>query len=312
MVKIHTMKKDFKNLIELIEFFSTEAECIKYLKSTIWKDGAFCPHCGSNEIMEYTDIKRNRCKSCKCDFSIRKGTIFEDSNVKLKKWFMATYLFNAHKKGISSPQLAKDIGVSQPTAWFMLQRLRHASNGMFKNQFQGTCEIDETYIGGKYENMHTSKKATLPQKATVLAIINRDTKQVKAYHTEDNKYHTLGEKVFQKVEHGSTWITDEYKGYKALKYYYNHQSINHSAKEYVRNGKTMEAIIITTNTVEDFFGLLKRGINGIYRWCSKKHLNRYLGEYSLRYNSREITDCERFTMFLGNIQGKMSYKELIA
>lgn len=119
------MKTDFRSLIEVVEFFKKEEDCIQYLKSILWKNGIYCPHCASNNIMEFKDIKRNRCKECRWDFSIRKGTIFEDSNVNLKKWFMACYLFNTHKKAISSCQLAKNIGVSQPTAWFMLRRLRN-------------------------------------------------------------------------------------------------------------------------------------------------------------------------------------------
>ena len=297
--------------MDFITFFSTEKKCHEFLKSILWSKGKNCPHCGSNAVYEYTsNFKKNRCKDCKCDFSIRKGTIFEESRMSLQKWFMCIYLMNSNKKGISSLSLARQVGINKTTAWFVLHRLRFIADTGFTNMFQGTCEVDETYIGGKEGNKHTHKKG-LEEKAVVLGIKNRETKQVKAYHTEDNKYHTLGEKIFEKVEHGSTLITDEYKGYKALKYYYNHESINHSAKEYCRVDASRVAVKITTNSVEGVFSLLKRGINGIYHWASKKHLQNYLNEFSFRYNTNKMADNQRFSCFLENVYGRLTYKELI-
>lgn len=303
--------KNFKNLFELTQFFKTEKDCIKYLKAIIWKDNKKCPHCGSIEVMEFANIKRNRCKDCKKDFSIRKGTIFEDSNISLRKWFMACYIFNAHKKGISSCQLARDIGVSQPTAWFMLQRLRYASNEIFNKQFKGIVEVDEAYLGGSETNRHAKdKKKGEKEKTVVIGLVNRDTKQVRAIKVPSAEKDFLLPKININVAENSTIITDTYHAYKDLKKHYIHKTIKHSAGEYVKNDSRV-AFKIHTNTIEGFWSLLKRGINGTYHWASKKHINLYLSEYALRYNTRQVRDNERFNTFCANLNGKISYKELI-
>ena len=305
---------NFRNIIELVEFFKTEEICIKFLKSILWVNGAKCPHCGGCEIMEYkSDFKRNRCKSCKKDFSIKAGTIFEDSNVPLKKWFMAMYIFNAHKKGISSVQLAKDISITQKSAWFILQRLRHASKNLFTSEFDGVTEIDEAYIGGSESNRHAKDKKENGEKpkTVVIGLVNRDTKQVKAMKVPTAEKDFLLPKINLNVKNGSTIVTDSYHAYKDLKNNFTHKSVKHSAGEYVRiEAKT--AFKIHTNSIEGFWSLLKRGINGTYHWVSKKHINKYLAEYSMRYNSREMSDVARFELFCNNTQGKLLYKDLIA
>ncbi len=309
---------NFRNIIELVEFFKTEEICVKFLKSILWVNGAKCPHCGGCEIMEYkSDFKRNRCKSCKKDFSIKVGTIFEDSNVPLKKWFMAMYIFNAHKKGISSMQLAKDISITQKSAWFILQRLRHASKNLFTNEFEGTTEIDEAYIGGSESNRHAKDKKLTgeKEKTVVIGMVNRETKQVKAMKVPTAEKDFLLPKINLNVKTGSTIVTDTYHAYNDLKKQYAHKTIKHSANEYVRNEIDCDgrvAFQVHTNSIEGFWSLLKRGINGTYHWVSKKHINKYLAEYSMLYSSREISDVERFKLFCNNTQGKLLYKDLIA
>ena len=311
---------NFRNIIELVEVFKTEEICVKFLKSILWVDGAKCPHCGSNEIMEYkSDFKRNRCKSCKKDVwltppneSIKAGTIFEDSNVPLKKWFMAMYIFNAHKKGISSMQLAKDISITQKSAWFILQRLRHASKNLFTNEFEGVTEIDEAYIGGSESNRHAKdKKLGVKEKTVIIGLVNRETGKAKAMKVPTAEKDFLLPKIRLNVKSGSTIVTDTYHAYKDLSKKYNHQTIKHSAGEYCRIDARV-SFKIHTNTVEGFWSLLKRGINGTYHWVSKKHINKYLNEFSMRYNSREMNDIERFKLFCNNTQGKLLYKDLIA
>ena len=305
---------NFRNIIELVEFFRTEEICVKFLKSILWVNGAKCPHCGGCEIMEYkSDFKRNRCKSCKKDFSIKAGTIFEDSNIPLKKWFMAMYIFNAHKKGISSVQLAKDISITQKSAWFILQRLRHASKNLFINEFEGVTEIDEAYIGGSESNRHAKDKKENGEKpkTVVIGLVNRDTKQVKAMKVPTAEKDFLLPKINLNVKNGSTIVTDSYHAYKDLKNNFTHKSVKHSAGEYVRIEATT-AFKIHTNSIEGFWSLVKRGINGTYHWVSKKHINKYLAEYSMRYNSREMSDVARFELFCNNTQGKLLYKDLIA
>jgi transposase-like protein len=281
-----------------------------------------CPCCGSCNIMEFADVKRNRCKDCTKDFSIRVGTIFENSNVSLKKWFMASYLFNAHKKGISSTQLAKDIGVSQPTAWFMLQRLRYATGSINTPAEVSTYEVDEVYIGGKLKNMHMNKRITLKEKdnkACVVGIVNRETKKIKTTHVINATASALQEQIHSTVGAGSIVVTDESRAYHSLpSSIYNHKTVNHSQGEYVKNVEFENrnlgrvAFKVHTNTVEGCWGLLKRGINGIYHWVSKKHLQQYCNEFAHRYNTRDLKDYERFTEFLGNIQGRLTYKVLVA
>jgi transposase-like protein len=304
--------KNFKNLMDLTDFFNTEKKCYEFLKANLYKDGIVCSECGSKNIFEFkTNYKRCRCLDCKFDFSLRKGTIFEESRLPLRKWFVCIYLVTSNSKGLSSVQLAKQVGITQKTAWFVLQRLRAVAENGFGAMFQGTCEADTTHIGGKYENMHKAKKETKPEKAVVLGIVNRETKQVKSFHIENESYVAQGEKILDNVDFGSELITDESKSYVMLKHYFKHNFINHSKGEYSRNDLSRVAFKITTNSVEGVFSQLKRGINGIYHWCSKKHLQKYLNEFNFRYNSRELADNQRFISFLENVQGRLTYKELI-
>ena len=305
--------KTFKNLMDLTDFFNTEKKCYEFLKANLHQNGICCSKCGSKNVFEFKkNYKRCRCLDCKFDFSLRKGTIFEESRMPLRKWFVCIYLVTSNSKGLSSVQLAKQVGITQKTAWFVLSRLRHVADNGFGSMFQGTCEADTTHIGGKYENMHKAKRETKPQKAIVLSMVNRDTKQVKSFHIENEGYVTQGEKILENLDFGSELITDESKSYVMLKHYFKHNFVNHSKGEYVKKDLSREAFKITTNTVEGVFSQIKRGINGIYHWCSKKHLQKYLNEFNFRYNSRELADNQKFASFLGNVQGRLTYKELIA
>ena len=150
---------NFNSLIDFLKVFDTEQKCIDYLTKIIWQDGEYCPHCGSKRIYHFSNNKIHKCADCRVKFSIKVGTIFEDSKISLHKWFMAVYLMTSHKKGISSLQLSKDLGITQKTAWFMLQRLRYAMNiASFKKPLKNIVEVDETYIGGKESNKHIDKR----------------------------------------------------------------------------------------------------------------------------------------------------------
>jgi transposase-like protein len=290
--------KTFKNLMDLTDFFNTEKKCCQFLKTNLYREGVVCPKCSAQKIHEFkTNYRRLRCMECKYDFSLRKGTIFEESRLPLRKWFVCIYLVTSNSKGLSSLQLSKQVGITQKTAWFVLQRLRYvAENG---------------FDGSKYENMHKAKKDSKPQKAIVLGITNRETKQVKSFHIDNESYVEQGEKILANIDLGSDLITDEAKSYVMLKHYFNHNVVNHSKGEHSREDLSRKAFKITTNTVEGVFAQLKRGINGIYHWCSKKHLQKYLNEFNFRYNSRELKDNQKFTSFLDNVQGRLTYKELI-
>ena len=300
----------FKNLIELMDFFKTEMDCIKYLYNRRIKNNIACHYCGCNDSYLPKNETRIRCRKCKSKYSVRIGTIFQDSNIPLRKWFIAMYIYLSHKKGISSCQLAKDISVSQPTAWFMLQRLRHISKEFYHNEFGGTNEIDEAYIGGAEGNKHSKNKGK-KDKMVVIGIVNRETKQVKAFKVASAEKENLLPKVNVNIKDGATIISDTFQGYKDLKKHYNHETIKHSVGEYVRNDNR-KTFKIHTNTIEGFWSQLKRGINGVYHWVSEKHIQKYCNEFSYRYNTKDIADCERFNNFLLRIESKtLKYNGLI-
>lgn len=317
-------KKMFESLLDLNDYFRTEKQCIEYFIKMRWNGKITCPYknCESNEFeVENNKIyvlkskKDFKCSCCGKTFSYKTGTVFENSKISMKKWFMAIYLQTAHKKGLSSPQLGKYIKVRQGTAWFMLQRLKYITqNNFFNDSFSGIVEADEAYIGGKSENKHMKQRIKLKEKndkAIVLGIVNRDTKQVKAFKVETSKYYELGQKIMDNVDTGSTLITDEYSAYTLLRNFYNHETINHSQGEYVKNDKNKKHKT-HTNTIEGFWSMVKRTINGTHHWISKKHLQNYLSEMSFRYNTREFEDADRFNMFLSDTNGRLKYSVLVA
>ncbi len=315
--------KNFKDLMDLVNFFNTEERCHKFLKSILWSSGKKCPCCGSNKITEFKiNFKRNRCQKCKVDFSIRKGTIFDDSKITLQKWFMAIYLIGSNKKGISSVALAEQIGITQKSAWFILHRIRNASNtNFFQEPLKNEVEIDEAYFGGKAENMHMSKRIRAKgvyKKTAVLGMVERNN-IVKAIKVENTQANTLQKEIYNNVEEGTILMTDEHKAYQSISNSYNHKVVNHSASEYVKEGFTnkrgeeRKAFKIHTNTIEGYWAWVKRGIYGIHHWVSEKHMQKYLNDYSFKYNTKDLQNNERFVMFLQNvISNKLTYKDLIS
>lgn len=315
--------KMFKNLMDFMAFFNTEKKCHEFLKSVLWKDGCVCPHCGGKEVMEYkSDFKKNRCKTCKMDFSIRKGTIFEESRMSLQKWFMCIYLMCSNKKGISSLSLARQVGINKTTAWFVLHRLRHISGTDLTGMLGGVVEVDEAYFGGKAENMHMNKriaKKGVYEKTIALGMVSRTDGKVKIKQVPDTTSKTLQTEIHKNIKEHSVLITDELKAYHSISNTYNHHSVNHSAGQYVNGEAVFEkrdlgriAVKIHTNSIESVWSHLKRGINGIYHWASKKHFQKYFDEYAYRFNTRDFKDNERFVDFLSSVKGRLKYKELVA
>ena len=299
------MKSDikFNNLLDVAKRFPTEESCREYLEQIRWNGKPVCVHCGNTE--KIYRIKNNtllKCSACKKNFSVKVGTIFEDSHIELQKWFFAMFIHSAHKKGISSCQLAKDITVTQKTAWFMLQRIRLAmETKSFMKPLSGIVEADETYVGGKYAG---KRGRGSENKTPVFGLVERKgdvrTQPVKRVNKE-----TLQGIIRDSVVPATTIMTDEWLAYRGLSDTYTHKVINHGKKEYA-NGN------IHVNTMENFWSLLKRGIFGIYHHVSDKHLYRYCNEFGFRHNSREITDANRFEITVSQSEGKrLMYKNLI-
>jgi transposase-like protein len=304
--------KHFDSLFDMMEAFPGEQSCVDYLRSIRWKKGAHCPHCGSTKVYHFSDRRNHKCGDCRMRFSIKVGTIFEDSKIPLRKWFMAIWLITSHKKGIASTTLAKDIKVTQKSAWFMLHRLRHAARAhSFNRPLTGTVEVevevDETFIGGKESNKHQNKRQKAGRgpvgKSIVFGALERNG-EFRAFHLTSLK--GVKAAVEAHVKEGSIVFTDEYAGYKGLGKTYYHRTVNHSQGEYAR------AFYFHINSIEGAWSHIKRQIYGIHHWISDKHLGNYLSEMTWRYNRREIAEGDRMNGFFGRVEGRLTYKALIA
>ena len=298
----------FKNLKELMVQLSDEKVARQHMEDMRWGGEPFCPHCGSTKPYKLKDGKTYRCKdkTCKRDFTVTVGTVFENSKVKISTWMCAIYLLTAHKKGISSLQLGRDLGITQKTAWFVLHRVRLIMGDPNPAPLDNIVEVDETYVGGKFANMNRRKRKyyqerAIDNKTAVMGLLERDGK---AKLTVIGKS-TFKEVVRENVDNNAIIITDTHLSYQGLKNEYtDHLTVNHSEMEF-RNG------IAYTNSVEGFFSSLKRSIIGIYHQISPKHLQRYCTETSYRYNTRKITDKNRFNHTLQNVEGRLKYCDLI-
>ena len=297
-----------QTLQEAIVHFSNAENCLNYLvaRRPEWKNGVVCPVCGSATVGFLKKQLRWQCsvRHPKRQFSVKIGTIMEDSPIGLDKWLPAIWMLQNSKNGISSCEIARALGVTQKTAWFLLHRIRLAQQGKYSGKLSGHVEVDETFIGGKARNMHASKRdKNRPfEKAVVMGVLKRGG-EVRATVIQDREKETLQPIVEKHVRKGSNVYTDELLSYWGLEDNFAHQVINH-AESYVE-GK------VHTNGLENFWSLLKRGLHGTYVSVEPFHLFRYIDEQACRYNNRKMDDAARFDMAVRQIVGKrLTYAEL--
>ncbi len=304
------MLKSFNTLIQLMDAIPDEQTAIDHFTAIRWKNGAFCPHCGSTRVYHFSNKRTHKCGDCRKRFSIRVGTIFEDSKLPLRKWLMAIWLITSHKKGIASTQLAKDIGVTQKTAWFITHRLRHAiCTQSFNRPLDGEVEADETFVGGKEKNKHRSQRTGGKQggkgKAAVLGLLERGG-ELRTGTTPTLSAQNVQTVIRDNVAPGANLMTDEHGSFVGLDADYNHHRVNHSKGEYVRH------YVLHSNGIESVWALFKRQIVGTHHFLSPKHLNAYLGEMTWRFNLRDIDEGNRVNALLAQTEGRLTYAELTA
>lgn len=314
------MENQELNLATLVSVFADGHSAISFLETKRWPDGPICPFCGSDRIYSLKAKPESRrpvrpsvhkCATCRKQFTVRIGTVFEDSHIPLNKWLMAIHLMTSSKKGVSSLQLSRELGITEKSAWFLSHRIREA---MFeeasKNLLCGTVEVDETYVGGKPRKDNNddgpkNKRGRGTEKTPVMALVERNGDAYsKPIKNVDGK--TLKGTIKNLVHKSSTIMTDEWSSYTGIGKDFSggHEVVEHSDGEFVRGN-------IFTNTVESYFALLKRGVMGIFHHVSKGHLHRYCNEFSFRWNYRKVSDGERMIAAIEGVVGKrLTYRSV--
>jgi transposase-like protein len=301
-----------------------EAAAFEHVEGILWPDGPVCPHCGNcGKVYELKGVrtkpsKKNpegkerhglkKCAECRKQFTVRIGTIFEESHIELHKWLQAIHLMVSSKKGISSHQLHRVLEVTYKTAWFLTHRIRECMRTGDLEPFGGNggeVEIDETYIGKEREK---PKKARGPaHKMKIMTLVDRETRQAKSIVIDDLKQTTFRRVISENMSQEAVMITDEWRGYRHIadEVSAEHHTVNHSKGEYGRG-------TIHTNTVEGYYSIFKRGMKGVYQHCGKQHLHRYAAEFDFRYNNRaalDVDDTNRAaTALLGVVGKRLSYR----
>ena len=301
-------------LVQLMDMFPTEEAATEWFESIIWPNGRYCPKCGSERTRDASHKKMPYwCTDCRSYFSVKTGTAMQASKIPLRKWAIAIYLCLTSLKSVSSMKLQRDIGVSQPTAWFMLHRIREAWADEDDDQLDGPAEVDETYFGGKRKNMPLSKRKTLKgrgavDKTAVVAVVgvkDRDSGEVRAEVVPNTDSDTLKGFVREHVEPGATVYTDEAAVYKGMPEF-DREAVNHSISEYVDG-------MAHTNGIESFCSMLKRAHKGTFHKISPKHLDRYVREFAGKHNIRDSGTLVQMRDTVARLVGRnLLYRDLIA
>jgi transposase-like protein len=309
-----------KSLMAAVRYFADPDVCVDFVAGMRWPDGVTCPHCNGKRVSYLSSRRIWKCmaKECHKQFSVKTGTIFEDSPITLDKWLTAVWLVVNCKNGISSYEIMRHLGVTQKSAWFMLHRIRLAmQNNSFMRMGQegGPVEADETFIGGKPKNMHLRKRKLAKNgsfhidKPAVFGMLDRSTREVRAKVIPSVKREVLQKEILDQVAPGSKVFTDGWSGYSGLaEQEFVHETVNH-LQEYVRGE-------VHTQGIENFWSLLKRSLSGTYVAVEPFHLFRYVDEQSFRFNNRAtkdnpLNDADRFALAVSQISGKrLTYAEL--
>jgi transposase-like protein/IS1 family transposase len=294
------------NMMELMDDFGTDDKCREVLEELRWPSGIHCPRCESDKMSHIKDRNQYDCDECRYQFSVLSGTIFHDTHLPLKKWFVAIYLTVESKKGISANQMKRTIGVSYKTAWYLCHRIRAAMTEANPTPLSGTVEVDETFVGGKQRNVGRIGRGPESNKTIVAGIVQRggDVRMSTIKRTDRKTLHAF----IKGHAHPKTEliITDDWPPYRGVADHdTRHETVSHRRKEYVRGN-------IHTNTIENVWSLLKRSVAGSYHKVSAKHLDAYLDELEWRYNNRrnQYLFRDTLTKLLGS--SNLEYKELVA
>ncbi len=301
------------NLATLSALFTDEDAARRFLEAKRWQNGPVCPHCGSEKVYTLTAKPESRhpvrpgvykCGACRTQFTVRIGTIFEESKIPLRKWLMAIHLLTSSKKGISSHQIAREIGITQKSAWFLCHRIREAMRQEpLAGLLTGTVEADETYVGARkprYKGVSKRGRGTVKKPVMVLVERNGNARSMPIDKVDAK---TRKGEVRKHVDATAQIMTDDWASYNGIdKEFAGHEVVCHATGEYAR--KTDEGVSVNTNTAESFFALLKRGHYGIFHWFSRKHTRRYCDEFGFRWDRRKVSDGERMVDAINGAEGK--------